>query len=385
MSQSGIRLLFMASVLFLIGSPWLRSHPETLTIIVEVKFQQDGSWQGEVFFDSESLFMNLPEHFLPPEEAKYLTQIYQDETIDINRARRIFQESFFARMAFLFDEGPGDYKTEYGLDPQFDYDPSLQESFWGRVLVKGQVPKDAKTFRFQCPPEFYPLTINITHPRSSTLFSDVLTPGMTRTPHTFTLAPEASSPDHSPPGNHRFGEFFKQGAAHIVSGNLDHLLLALTILLLLPAWRPALTQLTILLFAEILALTLLFLGCPAPPLPIVTIALTLLIAVLAIDNLFSSRIRPWRYPLLLLFSLLHTASLTTAFQAQKLSGPPLYIAIAGYDLGLFAGQSAIILLGTLILARSPYPRRYLTIPPSALTAAIAIWWTVQGILNTYAR
>ena len=195
--------------------------------------------------------------------------------------------------------------------------------------------------------------------------------------------------------------YVHSGARHIWSG-ADHLLFLLT--LLLPAvlirrsgrWTPrpqargALREVLVLVTAFTLAhavtLTLASLGWVSPASRVVETGIAVSILVMALDNL-----RPTlpgaRWALAFGFGLIHGLGFAGVLAGLDLPPAALIWALAGFNLGVEAGQLAVVaaLLPALLMLRTA--RSYQTIVLNAgsiLIAAIAaVWiWTrgVAGIL-----
>jgi hypothetical protein len=159
-------------------------------------------------------------------------------------------------------------------------------------------------------------------------------------------------------------DYGRLGVEHLASG-LDHALFVLGLLALLRGGRPlliAITAFTLGHSATLAAASLLGLRLPAPP---VEIAIAASLAALA-----GALARPGgapapalaRRPALLpfAFGLLHGLGFAGTLAEAGLPGHALPLALLSFNLGIEAGQLAIVALATpvvAVLARAPLPRR----------------------------
>ena len=92
---------------------------------------------------------------------------------------------------------------------------------------------------------------------------------------------------------------------HILPKGLDHILFVLGIFLLSPRWKTMLLQVTAFTVAHSITLGLSIYGIVSLPSRIVEPLIALSIAYVAIENLLTRELKPWRLALVFMFGLLH--------------------------------------------------------------------------------
>lgn len=224
-----------------------------------------------------------------------------------------------------------------------------------------------------------------THPRLNVLF-----PGET----SFTLdltslagtQPAAPQPGAVPAQGTRgdawstLRSFFVQGFVHVLPEGSDHILFVLGLFLLSRAWKPLLLQITAFTIAHTITLALATFGYVNVPSRIVEPIIAASIAFVAIENIFHPRYTHWRLVVVLIFGLIHGLGFASALGGLDLPKTSLALGLVGFNLGVEAGQLAVVALAFITTAwlRDPVQyRRWIVIPGSAIIALRGLWWTLQ--------
>ncbi len=100
-------------------------------------------------------------------------------------------------------------------------------------------------------------------------------------------------------------QYLSLGYTHILPKGLDHILFVLGLFLLSPRLRPMLLQVTAFTIAHSITLGLSIYGIVSLPSRIVEPLIALSIAYVAIENLVTRELKPWRLALVFMFGLLH--------------------------------------------------------------------------------
>lgn len=171
------------------------------------------------------------------------------------------------------------------------------------------------------------------------------------------------------------------GFTHIVPHGLDHMLFVFALFLLSPSPRALLAQVTAFTLAHSLTLALAMKGLAAAPASIVEPLIALSIAWMAAENVFTKKCRPARTALVFGFGLLHGLGFAGVLSELGIPEGQFLPALASFNVGVEAGQLAIVLLAYIGLAR-PWGHRLwyrgrVVIPASLLIAAVAGYWTVE--------
>jgi hypothetical protein len=174
-------------------------------------------------------------------------------------------------------------------------------------------------------------------------------------------------------------EYTALGFTHILPQGLDHILFVLGVFLLSTRLRTVLTQVTAFTLAHSITLGLSIYGMVALPARVVEPLIALSIAYVALENLLTRKLHAWRVGVVFLFGLLHGLGFAGVLRQLGLPPGELLTALLSFNLGVEAGQVAVIAaaaLATAPLARREHYRRLVVIPASVVMAGIGLYWTV---------
>ena len=177
--------------------------------------------------------------------------------------------------------------------------------------------------------------------------------------------------------------YLRLGFTHIVPYGLDHVLFVLGIFLLARQFRPLLMQVTAFTVAHSITLALSIFGVVAIRPSVVEPLIAISIAYVAIENLLVRTLKPWRIGVVFVFGLLHGLGFAGVLQELGLPRSELLTAVVTFNLGVEAGQLAVIgaaflLVGVWFGHRSWYRRR-VVVPGSALIACVGLYWTIERL------
>jgi hydrogenase/urease accessory protein HupE len=173
------------------------------------------------------------------------------------------------------------------------------------------------------------------------------------------------------------------GFTHIVPYGLDHILFVLGIFLLSTKWKPVLTQVTAFTIAHSITLGLTIYGVVHVSPRVVEPMIALSIAYVAIENLATSELKPWRVAIVFAFGLLHGMGFAGVLGELGLPRRELVPALVAFNVGVEAGQLSVIAAAFVTVSwwarTKPWYRWRFVVPASAAIAATGIFWTVQRI------
>ena len=175
------------------------------------------------------------------------------------------------------------------------------------------------------------------------------------------------------------------GFVHIIPRGLDHILFVLGLVLLSRQLRPVLLQVSAFTVAHSITLGLSLSGAIAVPASLVEPLIALSIVYVAVENLFTSRLQPWRVALVFGFGLLHGLGFAGVLKDVGLPRSEFVTALLTFNLGVELGQLAVIgaafgLVGWFWGRRAWY-RRLVVVPASAIIAVVALYWTIARIVS----
>jgi hypothetical protein len=169
------------------------------------------------------------------------------------------------------------------------------------------------------------------------------------------------------------------GYTHILPKGLDHILFVIGIFLLSPRIKAMLLQVTAFTIAHSITLGLSMYGILSLPSRIVEPLIALSIAYVAIENLLTRELKPWRLALVFMFGLLHGLGFAGVLRELGLPRDEFLTALLTFNLGVEGGQLTIIaaaLVAVLPFMKKGWYRQRVVIPASVLIAAIGVYWFV---------
>ena len=170
------------------------------------------------------------------------------------------------------------------------------------------------------------------------------------------------------------------GYRHILPEGLDHILFVLGLFLLRAELRPVLIQVTTFTVAHSLTLALSLYGVVSLPTRVVEPLIALSIVYVAIENLRTRTLTPWRVALVFLFGLLHGLGFAGVLTGAALPRGDFAVALLGFNLGVEAGQLTVIAGAAVLLGswqRRGWYRSRVVAPASIAIAVVGAYWAVQ--------
>lgn len=179
-------------------------------------------------------------------------------------------------------------------------------------------------------------------------------------------------------------QYLQLGFRHIVPEGLDHILFVLGIFLLTTKLKPILVQVTAFTIAHSVTLGLTMYGVVSLPSRVVEPLIALSVAYVAIENLMTSKLTPWRPAVVFCFGLLHGMGFAGVLTELRLPRDEIIPALISFNVGIELAQLTVIAGAFFAVAfwfrdRGWYRAR-IVMPASAIIAATGIFWTVQRIV-----
>jgi HupE / UreJ protein len=173
------------------------------------------------------------------------------------------------------------------------------------------------------------------------------------------------------------------GYKHILPLGFDHILFILSLFLLSPKLKPVLWQATAFTVAHSVTLGLAMYHVITPPAKIVEPVIALSIMYVALENIFSPKLKPSRIGVVFLFGLVHGMGFAGALGHLGLPKDAYLTCLVMFNLGVELGQLTVILAAYFLLAKwfgdKAYYRKRIVIPLSVIISVIAAYWTVQRL------
>ncbi len=177
--------------------------------------------------------------------------------------------------------------------------------------------------------------------------------------------------------------YMRVGFVHIVPKGLDHILFVLGLYLLSTNWRPLVTQVTAFTVAHSITLALGLYGFVEISPRIVEPLIALSIVYVAVENILTANLQPWRPFVVFGFGLLHGLGFAGILQEVGLSPANYMIGLIGFNVGVEIGQLTVIAIAWLVsgvwFRHKAWYRRRVVWPASAAIALTGLFWTIERI------
>jgi len=177
--------------------------------------------------------------------------------------------------------------------------------------------------------------------------------------------------------------YVEMGYQHILPLGLDHILFVLSLFLLNPNLKSILWQATAFTIAHTVTLGLSMYDIIKPPANIVEPLIALSIMYVALENIFSPKLKASRIGVIFLFGLIHGMGFASALGELGLPQNSYFTSLLMFNLGVELGQITVIFAAWILLAKwfgtKPYYRKGIVIPLSVLITAVAAYWVLERL------
>lgn len=365
--------LVFAALLIAGFSSMARAH-EIRPAIVDLVFVGDGTVQLDMSLIMEAALAEIGADHSDTDESpnaqKYDQLRLMNET-DLATEFERFEARFLNGVTLSADGAT----VPLGVD-SIDLDPVGDVDFarLSRLTLSGQLPLNAESVTFSFNPSFGPSVIRVPDGNGEYSYSNYLEDGGPSEP----IPVEGGL---SMSAGEVFLDYIGIGFTHIVPKGLDHILFVVGLFLLSPRLKPLLIQITSFTVAHSVTLALAMLGFISAPASIVEPLIAASIVFIAVENLVTSRLSPWRPFVVFGFGLLHGLGFAGVLTEFGLSPTHFVSGLIGFNVGVEVGQLAVVaacyaLFGAWFSDRSWYRAR-VTIPMSLAIAFVAVWWFAE--------
>ena len=284
-----------------------------------------------------------------------------------------FVQKFIAGLRFEIDGKPLPMElASEEIEPVVDAATGRRTVF----VFRGTLPPDSKVFRFGWDPSFGSLEIRTTAGRSRNIHVETLDNGDWSEPLVIDDLKARTRFD-------MIADFIHLGFKHIIPLGLDHILFVTGIFLLSTKLRPILMQVTAFTVAHTVTLGLGAAGLIQVPSSIVEPLIAASIVYVAVENILSPTLSPWRPVVVFCFGLLHGLGFASVLMEYQMAPEDFLVGLLSFNLGVEFGQLSVIascfLLVGIWFGNRPWYRARVVIPGSLLIAAIGAFWFFQRV------
>ena len=362
MSLRAVRPWRLAAALLLLSGA-APAH-ELGTIRTDAIFQKDGRYEVDVFIDREHLPLGFPASPSPPRIP--VEGLRWDPADPV--ARILAEVSNHSRIAF--DGRPVAPRVEW-RDP----DPAAAMLL---LSMTGAIPEGARTFTWSNDLKLGSYLLTLWTEGEASRERVWREGGDEGRP--FVLKTRAALPTRAQVAK----QYLALGYTHILPKGSDHILFVLGIFLLTTKVKPVLLQVTAFTIAHTITLALTIYGLVSLRPAIVEPLIALSIVYVAVENIATSELKPWRVALVFGFGLLHGMGFAGVLSQLGLPRSEFLTGLLCFNAGVELGQLTVILAAFLVIglpfSKKPWYRRRVVVPISIAIAGIGLFWAVQRIL-----
>jgi len=185
-------------------------------------------------------------------------------------------------------------------------------------------------------------------------------------------------------GDNLFGRFSVLGFTHILPYGVDHILFVVGLFFFSTRMRPLLLQVTAFTVAHSITLALALLGIFSLPAGLVEPLIALSIAVVGIENVFFRNVRASRWLVVFAFGLIHGMGFAGVLSELGLPEGGFWPALIGFNVGVEAGQLAVIALAfglTVWFRNKAWYFKGIVVPVSLAISAVGLYWAVTRMMG----
>lgn len=177
--------------------------------------------------------------------------------------------------------------------------------------------------------------------------------------------------------------YLQLGFQHIIPLGLDHVLFIIALFIINPKFKDILIQATAFTIAHTITLGLSMFQIIKAPTAIVEVIIAISILYVAIENIFSSKVKPSRIAVVFVFGLIHGLGFAAVLSEIGLPQNKFIPSLLMFNVGVELGQIAVIaaLYFTLIkwVRNASFYKSRIVIPLSVIIGLISIYWIFERI------
>ena len=347
------------------------AHPLTFTDTTIV-LHPDGSFQTDLICDLDALALGAPQNADDAALVAALRALSPGELEErLDRLRQLFQR----RVRVRFDGEPAPFEVSFPDQGT----PAATESVIPTMLgltarLTGLVPAGATDMEFFASRAFSDVHLTVRDEIRDLTTRSVLERGARSDP--YALAGPVEPPTAVSIGR----QYLELGFVHIVPRGLDHILFVLGLFLLGTRTRLLVWQVSAFTVAHAATLSLAVFEIVALPVRVVEPLIALSIVYVAVENVLTARLTPWRTVVVFGFGLLHGLGFAGVLSQLGLPEQERLLGLLSFNVGIELGQLLVIALALAsvgVLRHRPWYRARVTVPLSVAIAGVGLFWAVE--------
>lgn len=370
--------LALSALMALLWSLGTAAH-EIRPAIVTVTFESDGHYRIDISANMEAVLAGInPKHSDTDESpnAHTYNELRAMPAPELKARIQEFTDTYLAGITVEFDGVRGRLSLESVEVPQTG---DLQRARLTTLHLAGTFPSAASEFRWAYAPQFGTSVLRIRKEGSEGMSASWLKEGARSEPYRLHEGAQPVSRLEVA------GQYTLLGFSHILPKGLDHILFVLGLFLLSAKWKPLLIQVTSFTVAHTITLGLSIYGIVSLSPAIVEPLISASIVYVAVENVLTTELKPWRAFVVFGFGLLHGMGFAGVLAEIGLPRSEFLTALLTFNLGVELGQLAVITSAYLLIGlwwkeKSRYRARIVQ-PLSVLIAVTGCYWTIERIFG----
>ena len=350
--------------------------------------EPDGKFSLDLTFDVPPFVLNVtPQAATDDAMNAWLNGPTNAVAASLNVARSRFTTEF----AVLTDRGAGSisniiFPTAMDLERYKESVPLVQLPVMLMLSLEGRLPAGAHSVSFRFPDVIGVVLVTVVRPEQPAV-TLVANAGEATRPvplqQEHAAAPSLNAKPVAEPSRWFVArQYLVLGFEHILPKGTDHILFVLGLFLLGNRLRPLLWQVTAFTVAHSITLGLSLYGVIRLSPAVVEPLIALSIAFVAVENLCTSELKPWRPFVVFGFGLMHGMGFAGVLMSLGLPRKDFATALVTFNGGVELGQLAVITLAFLVVGwwrQRKWYRSAIVVPASSVIAATGLFWTIQRI------
>ena len=343
--------------------------------VVTLTLAPAGSYQADILLNMEAVLAGInPAHQDTDEapNARRYDQLREMSPTELTRLIRENEADYLDSVHIAFD---GQETALTLLDVQV---PEVDDTGVERLTtltLRGKVPAGARQLTWRYAADYGASALRVRRDGDAAVRTAFLDDGQISEPFSLRETLQAKTTWQVTI------EYLTLGFTHIFPKGTDHILFVLGIYLLSQRWKPLLLQVTAFTVAHTLTLALSLYGVISLSPSIVEPLIALSIVYVAVENIFTPDLKPWRVFVVFGFGLLHGMGFAGVLRELGLPQEEYVTALIAFNVGVEFGQLAVIaaafLLTGLWFRHRTWYRRLVVVPASLMIALVGAYWTVE--------
>lgn len=177
--------------------------------------------------------------------------------------------------------------------------------------------------------------------------------------------------------------YLQLGFQHIIPLGLDHIVFIIALFIINPQIKPILIQATAFTIAHTITLGLSMFQIINAPTQIVEVIIAISILYVAIENIFTSKVKSSRVAIVFIFGLIHGLGFAAVLSEIGLPQNKFILSLLMFNVGVELGQIAVITAMYFMLIKwvkaTDYYKARVVIPLSVIISLVSIYWIIERI------